>query len=79
MFILYIEALAPSSIEFASVEEYNRFMEANLKILENFDSVDEAVKLEVGEDSVRLSLSEKYQEEVEKYHEEHGYVKLDPR
>jgi hypothetical protein len=79
MMLLFVEALGTGRMEFASVEEYNRFMVANMKILSNMESADDLVELSIGEDSVRLSLSERYQEEVQKYLDEHGPVEMDPR
>ena len=75
--ILFLEALLRLDIEFASIEKHNRFMEASLKILEDFESADEMVELTVGEEGVTLSLSEEAHQAQQDYLDEHGPVEMD--
>jgi len=72
--LMFAQALYERPLTFDSVENYNAFMDANMKMLETLDSPDEAVQVEVKGDSVTFSLSDAFHRALEQYKDEHGPV-----
>lgn len=72
--LLFAQALFQRPLTFDSVENYNAFMDANMKMMNDLDSPDEAVQVEVKDGKVTFSLSDNFHGALQEYKDEFGPV-----
>jgi len=72
--LLFAQALFERPLTFDSVENYNAFMDANIKMMEAIESPDDAVQVEVKGDKVVFSLSDNFHNALQEYKDEFGPV-----
>jgi len=72
--LIFAQALFNRPLTFDSVENYNAFMDANIKMMNALDSPAEAVQVEVTGDEVTFSLSDEFHDALQEYKDEFGPV-----
>lgn len=72
--LLFAQALFKRPLTFDSVENYNAFMDANMKMMDAIDSPDDAVQVEVEGERVVFSLSDEFHNALQEYKDEFGPV-----